>query len=93
MNTVSVLFKEKNMSLEITFIEEKLNNYAQKIIDGGAKADELALGELNFYAALRRVTAGKATPADLGLFDAINDTLQELGVLVAGDTLTKKITA
>ena len=81
------------MSLD-AFIEEKLNHYAQKIIDGKkAAGDELALGELNFYAALRRVAAGKATTADLGLFDAINDTLQELGVLAEGETLTKKIAA
>ncbi|MFM8332994.1 MAG: hypothetical protein ACKN9T_15020 [Candidatus Methylumidiphilus sp.] len=78
------------MSLE-AFIEEKLNQYAQKIIDGKAASDELALGELNFYAALRRVASGKATTADLGLFDAINDTLQQLGVLAEGETLTKKI--
>lgn len=57
------------------FIENKLNSYAEKIIKGSSKVDELALGEMTFYMALRRVIAGKATPQDLGLMDAINDTL------------------
>ena len=68
------------MSIE-TFIEEKINKYAALIVKQGERGDDLALGELTFYIALRRVRAGKGTTQDLGLMDAINDTLQELGHL------------
>lgn len=71
-------------------IEAKLNQYAQKIVSGGAKADELALGEITFYITLRRVLAGNATPQDLGTMDAINDTLQALGLVADGQTFYKQ---
>lgn len=71
------------------FIEENLNKFAQRIVTKGEQTDEMALGELTFYMALRRVTGGHATPQDLGLFDAINDTLQALGHLEKGKTFYK----
>lgn len=71
------------------FIETKVNEYAQKIVKGSDKSDELAFGELSFYLSLRRVLTDKATPQDVGLVDAINDTLQELGVLEKGKTFYK----
>ncbi len=71
------------------FIEDKLNSYADKIKSGSAKVDELALGELSFYMALRRVLDGRGTPQDLGLMDAINDTLQLKGILEEGKTFFK----
>jgi len=63
------------------FIEEKLNKYAQKVIESGAKADEHALGELTFYITLRRVISGNATMQDIGMMDAVSDTLQRLGLV------------
>jgi hypothetical protein len=71
------------------FIETKLNEYAQKIVKGGEKSDELAFGQLSFYLSLRRVLNGKATPQDIGLVDAINDTLQELGIIGKDKTFYK----
>lgn len=71
------------------FIETKLNEYAQKIVQGGEKSDDLAFGQLSFYLSLRRVLNGKATPQDLGLLDAINDTLQELEIINEGKTFYK----
>jgi hypothetical protein len=70
-------------------IEEKLNHYAQKIVTGGRQSDELAVGEINFYIALRRVVNDKGTPEDLGLMDAINDTLQALGKIETGSSFYK----
>ena len=76
--------------MEITpFIETQINKYAEKIITRGDASDELALGEITFYMALRRVLAGKATLQDTGLMDAINDTLQQLGRLDKGQTFYK----
>lgn len=71
------------------FIETKLNEYAQKIVKGGEQSDELAFGQLSFYLSLRRVLNGKATLQDVGLADAINDTLQELGIINEGKTFYK----
>jgi hypothetical protein len=71
------------------FIEGKINDYAEKIVHHSDKADELAMGELTFYMAMRRVAEGHGTTQDLGMMDAINDTLQELGVLEKGKTFYK----
>lgn len=67
-----------------TFIENKLNHYAENIIKGNNRRDEYSLGELNFYISLRRVLEGNATMEDAGLMDAINDTLVETGFLQEG---------
>lgn len=67
-----------------TFIEKKLNQYAQAIIDGSDKRDEHALGELFFYMAMRRAISGDATLQDIGMLDAITDTLEELGIVEHG---------
>jgi hypothetical protein len=71
------------------FVEEKINTFARKILEGGAKVDEHALGELLFYITLRRVLSGKGTPQDLGLVDAVNDTLQQKGIVKPGTTFLK----
>lgn len=71
------------------FIESKLNAYAENIKTGSAKVDEYSMGEMAFFMALRRVIAGKGTPQDLGMMDAINDTLQDKGIVKDGDTFIK----
>lgn len=71
------------------FVEEKLNHYAQRIIDGGANVDDHAFGELAFYLSVRRVLSGKATRQDVGMMDAINDTLQGLGLMKEGKTFLR----
>jgi hypothetical protein len=76
------------MDLE-KLVEDKINESATKIIKGGAGTDDVAFGKLTFYLALRRVQQKKATAEDVGLLDAINDTLQALGVLEQGKTFYK----
>ncbi len=71
----------------IFFVEDKINHYAQMIVDHGDKADELAMGQLTFYMALRRVVKGEATTQDLGMMDAVNDFLQEQGIVNKGETM------
>lgn len=80
---------EKNIQVVADRIEQKLNFYAQKIIDSSAKVDEHALGELVFYMALRRILSGRATIQDIGMMDAINDTLQEAGIIEGHQTFYK----
>tara|TARA_A100001011_G_scaffold372903_1_gene431773 strand:- start:332 stop:565 length:234 start_codon:yes stop_codon:yes gene_type:complete len=73
------------------FVEDKINHYAKSIIEDSHKKDAHSFGELSFYMALRRVVKGEATREDLGMMDAVNDTLQEMGVISEGDTFTKKL--
>lgn len=75
------------MKLE-THVSEAIGQYAPKI-KGMGKADEHALGEPQFYMALQRVITKKATPADLGLMDAINDVLQAKRLVADGKTFLK----
>ena len=65
----------------LPFVEAKINKYGNAIITRDDKMDDLALGELTFYIALRRALKGTASTQDKGLLDAVNDTLQELGIL------------
>jgi hypothetical protein len=74
----------------IQFIEEKLNFYAEAVIKGHAKIDEHALGEMNFYMTLRRILNKSYSYQDIGMMDAINDTLQELGIIEQSEIFYKK---
>lgn len=67
-------------------VEEKINESAGRIIKGGTATDDISLGKLTFYMSLRRVQQKKATAEDLGLMDAINDTLQALALVKEGKT-------
>ena len=71
---------------KIQFVEYKINHYAQVIIDENDKFDELAVGELIFYTSLRRMLDGKGSIQDKGTMDAINDFLQEMGLVEEGRT-------
>ncbi len=72
-----------------TFIDDKLNQYATNIVEGGDNKDEYALGEMIFYMTLRRALTEKATLQDTGMLDAINDTLQEKGIIESGQSFYK----
>ena len=80
---------ELMMNIE-EFIENKINSYAQDIIDKGDKYDQLSLGEIGFYMSLRSVLKGNATKQDIGLMDAVNDTLQALDIIKSNETFYKK---
>jgi len=73
------------------FVESKVNQYAEAILNGSDKKDAHALGELTFYMAIRRVLKGEATIQDLGMMDAINDTLQEAKIIEESKTFTSLI--
>ncbi len=54
------------------------------------KIDENALGNVEFFMALRRKLDGKGNYHDIGLMDAINDTLQDLGIIDSKSTFYKQ---
>lgn len=69
----------------LQFVEEKINSYAQRIIDANDKADDSALGELIVYMGLRRILKGEEHRIqDYGMMDAFNDVLKELGIIKSG---------
>ena len=68
------------------FIETKLNKYAERVVTSSEQMDDYAFGEISWYLTLRRVLAGKGTTQDLGMMDAINDTLQQKGFIGTGTT-------
>jgi hypothetical protein len=76
--------------MELTeLVEKKIDECASRIVSGGTRTDEVAFGKLAFYLALRRVQENKATTSDIGLMDAINDTLQALALVDKGRTFYK----
>ena len=74
-----------------SFVEAKINQYAKAILDGSDKRDAHAMGELHFYMALRRILKGDQTIQDIGMIDAVNDTLQEIGIVFEGATFLEQI--
>ena len=67
-----------------------MNTYALDIIDKGDRFDQLSMGEISFYMSLRSVLKGNATKQDIGLMDAVNDTLQAQEIIETNETFYKK---
>ena len=73
------------------YTDDNLHKYAQKIANvTSQKIDEHALGKVEFFMALRRILDGKGNYHDIGLMDAINDTLQDLGIIDSKSTFYKQ---
>ncbi|WP_439857361.1 hypothetical protein [Pseudomonas syringae] len=73
-------------------IEERIKLAAQTLADGKASTrDDVAEGKLDVFLAFRRTLQGKATARDLGMLDAINDSLQSLQILTSKETFLGRI--
>ena len=81
------------------FLNGKINNYAQQIIDEDNRHDRSAVGELDFYVSLRTALLhsdsknifDRESLQSKGTFDAVNDTLIELGYVESGSHFLDKI--
>jgi len=74
------------------FIEEQINLAAQRVITKkSAQLDDIAYGKLGVFLGLRRTLQNDATAQDIGMLDAMNDSLQYLGVLGKGETILERI--
>ncbi|WP_025424396.1 hypothetical protein [Sodalis praecaptivus] len=71
------------------FIERQINTAAQRIIDKGNKLDEVSSGKVDFFIALRSALNGDLDKRELGLLNAINDTLQHLQLIDSKKTFYK----
>jgi hypothetical protein len=75
-----------------TFVEEQVKLAEQKLHTGKSpRLDDVTYGKLGFYLALRRVLEGTSTSEDLGLIEAVNDTLQALRLLDGDETFLSGI--
>jgi hypothetical protein len=75
-----------------TFVDEQITRSARSLADQkSSRLDNVGFGKLGFYLALRRVLNGETTDEDLGLMDAINDSLQALEVLEKDETFLGSI--
>jgi hypothetical protein len=61
-----------------SFIDQKINDYSKRIAGKSDSMNELAAGELLFYTSLRSVIDKTAGKKEIGLLDAVNDTLKFL---------------
>ncbi|WP_122276247.1 hypothetical protein [Pseudomonas syringae group genomosp. 3] len=74
------------------FVEEQIKLAEEILADGKvSKRDDMAEGKLTFFRALHRVLRGEKISQDLGMLDAINDTLQALEVLKSKETFLGRI--
>lgn len=76
-----------NQQAFVQFIEQQINGAAQQIIRDGDKLDDFAGGQLAFYLNLRKVVKKTASRSEMGMLDAVNDTLQALGIIERSQTL------
>lgn len=68
------------------WVDEQLTQLGGKIAESGNTIDELSFGKMTFFLSLRRALASDAAPQDVGLLDAVNDTLQQLKLVQPGKT-------
>ncbi len=71
-------------------MSKTLNSFVATKLEETAVAEH-ALGRATFYQALNRVLTQTATPQDLGLMEAINETLQTLQLIDAGAKLRPSV--
>ncbi|AJC21971.1 hypothetical protein [Pandoraea pulmonicola] len=71
------------------FANEQLNIAARTIENKGDKMDKVAAGKIEFFLALRSVLSGEVEKRELGLIDAVNDTLQFIKLIGDKETFYK----
>ncbi|TFY87197.1 hypothetical protein DYL59_19665 [Pseudomonas kairouanensis] len=70
-----------------TYLTGEIDNAQQRISPKLTKSDRVDTGRVAFLNMLKNVVNGSASPEDLGSIGALNDVLQELGLLPASKTL------
>lgn len=74
---------------EIYTKENYTSPFLQKVDAGESTLNEHAAGELRFYIALQQVLEGNLAHYQVGLIDAVNDLLQEFGIISPKETFYK----
>ena len=74
------------------FLQVKIDQKANIILNERVRYDDAAFGELKIYACLWRILNKTATLEDLGVLHAVNNLLHATGVLAPNETLGSKVT-
>lgn len=69
------------------YLDDEIASAQQRISPKLGKSDRVDTGRVEFLTALKNVVDGSASPEDLGIVGAVNDVLQELGLLQGAKTL------
>ncbi|WP_236181066.1 MULTISPECIES: hypothetical protein [Pseudomonas] len=75
----------------IKFVQSKIDEKANTLLDERVRYDDAAFGELKIYSCLRRILNRKATLEDMGMLHAVSDLMQALGVISPNETLGAKL--
>ncbi|MDU9402949.1 hypothetical protein RTH46_10665 [Pseudomonas sp. zfem004] len=73
------------------FVQVKIDEKANIILDERVKHDDAAFGELKIYFCVRRIMNGKASMEDIGVLHAVNDLIQAMGILSPNESLGSKL--
>ena len=73
------------------FVQVKIDEKANIILNERVTHDDAAFGELRIYSCLRRILNGKANLEDVGVLHAVNDLIQAMGIMAPGESLGSKL--
>ncbi|WP_438300901.1 hypothetical protein [Pseudomonas sp. NMS19W] len=73
------------------FVQAKIDEKANIILDERVRYDDAAFGELEIYSCLRRILNRTATMEDIGKLHAVSNLMQALGVISPNETLGAKL--
>lgn len=73
------------------FVQAKIDEKANIILDERMMYDDAAFGELEIYSCLRRILNRTAKLEDIGKLHAVSDLMQALGVIPLNQTLAAKL--
>ncbi|MBN2991867.1 hypothetical protein JWR97_11310 [Pseudomonas cedrina subsp. fulgida] len=80
-----------NKSEFIDYLEAEIAAAQKRISPKLSKSDKVDLGRLVFFVTMKSLVDKTASPVDLGTLGALNDVLQELGLLEDDKTLLATI--
>ncbi|MDH0733734.1 hypothetical protein N5F23_24555 [Pseudomonas sichuanensis] len=73
------------------FVQVKIDEKANIILDERVTHDDAAFGELRIYSCVRRILSGKASLEDIGMLHAVNDLIKAMGILSPNQSLGSKL--
>lgn len=73
------------------FVQVKIDEKANIILDERVTHDDAAFGELRIYSCVRRILSGKASLEDIGVLHAVNDLIKAMGILSPSESFGSKL--
>ncbi|MBV4459918.1 hypothetical protein KVG96_18340 [Pseudomonas sp. COR58] len=73
------------------FVQARIDEKANIILDERVRHDDAAFGELKIYFCLRRILNGNANMEDIGVLHAVNDLMKAMGVIAPNESLGSRL--